>query len=272
MKWTYLLACISIGISISACHKSSQEITLVVDQTEAAAMGEMVTAKIIGAPANARIDWQLSPGWELVEPSADRHMARILLNRSGNIEYTINAVVYPTGDSANFINLSKTISAKNDEYFTIPSGLPANTLQSMTGDQLQLRPEFSDKDSSLVLYIRTLRSYQCFSAYIVPENVTISNGNIKATFNKVWTPGNCSGPETPAQVFLYTKHYYKDGTYSLDITFNNTLYQGTIEVSKNGFRLAFLWPYSAIQFIRPDFFHSMPWKVSADGLITTYGS
>jgi len=249
MKWIYVFVCFSTGIAVFSCRKPSQDIELVVHQTEAAARGEMVIAEIIGAPANARIGWSLSPISEHVQPSPDGRMARVLLNCACYKEYTINAVVYPYSDSSS-INFSKTITAKSDEYFTIPSSLPANEVQPMTGDRLLLMPLFDYADSSLIFYARTTHSYECFNAYIVPENINISNGGIKATFNKVWAPGNSKGPEMPAQALLFTKQYFKDGTYTIDITFNNKLYQGTLEVSKYAKQFAFHWPHTDVNFFK----------------------
>ncbi|HEX6431486.1 MAG TPA: hypothetical protein VF008_27535 [Niastella sp.] len=241
---------------------------LVIHKTGAALTGEMVTAEVINAPAGASFNWYSSN--ESIVGDVNDNWSKIYLDRGAFDNYTVYARVYPTRDSGYHITLSKSIAVKRD-HFTFPASLPANEVTNMEGDQLKLQPVFMP-DGSLSFSFFSLNKYNCFISYIVPENVNISNGNISATFNKVWSPGNCQSKATKAWGKLFTNHTYQDGFYTIDLTFNNQLYQGSLTVSNNGNngkRYVYQSPRGALTFLNAGPGTMSYTENTANGKITT---
>lgn len=234
MKWTKLLLCISIIITIFSCHKSNNEPQLIVSKTKVK-MGEMIIAKVIHQPAGTLISWYPSNQRELINISADGKMARVLFIKGHQEEYTLQAGLHK-GDSIPYTYLSKTIEIEND-YFKFPDNLPENGVQPVD-DRLRLCPLLM-KDNSLSFAFYSFPSVTCFNSYLVVKDVNISNGNIKATINQVWAPDHCEPEPFSAWGELFTKHVYQDGSYSIELNFGNKLYQGTLEVSNNAKRYTF---------------------------------
>ena len=247
MKRMNILLSISILITIFSCSKPNREMELVIHKNGPALTGEIVTAEVINAPEGANFKWYLSNTYENIEYQGCDKWARILIGRGTFENYTVYAAVFPTNDSAYSIVLSKDIEVKKD-HFAFPASLPANSVQAMESDQLRLQPVFMP-DGSLSFTLFSLNMYNCFSPYIVPENIDISNGNIEATFNKVWSPGNCQPIATSAWGKLFTNHIYQDGFYTIDFTFNDHLYQGSLTVSNNGKRYIYQSPRGALKFL-----------------------
>jgi len=249
MKWMNIFLSISILIIIFSCSKPHEEPQIIVSKTKVK-KGEKITATVINQPPGTTLSWHGSNYKEKLSVSPGGRIAEVFFIKGDEEEFILQAGLHVAGGDSTipFAYLSKSIQVEND-YFKFPDNLPDNTVQPVPGDWLALCPLLMP-DGTLSLVFYCISNNGCFSSYLVIRDVSISNGNIKATINQIWTPDQCEPMRYAADGELFTKNIYQDGTYSLEINYGNKLYRGTFEVSNNAKRYTFDGPDPSFMIFR----------------------
>jgi hypothetical protein len=212
--------------------------------------GEPLTAKVINAPAGARFVWELpSPVKQL---SPDSSKAELIFDDfiDDYPDYGIHEIrvtIYLNADTQPYASYSAKVKVKPVDF--VPTSSTA-IVKPMTGDDLTLKPVFL-RDSTLSFIEKTANSYNCLNAFITCNNLSAINGIIKTSCNGIVLPDVCEPANVPALGIWNTNAYYIDGTYPIEITFNNQLYKGSMTVTQNGHHLVFNWPYTSGVIIEP---------------------
>ena len=250
MRYIKLISIVAFLIILSCCKKPTEETALVLSQTEVL-RGEPLIAKVVHAPAGARFVWQIPYGAGIKQFSSDSSMVKLVFSHLSGYQHEEICVKVVTGpDTVDFISYCSEIKA-SDERFAPPASLPETRVKSLAGDQLTLKPVIYSTDSTLNFIIQTANSYSCFNSYVLYNNASVGNSVIATSFNGVWLRDPCEPLNIPAVSFCQTNAYYTDGTYPVEITFNNKVYKGSLTVSHYRQYYEFHWPYTEGVVIEP---------------------
>lgn len=248
MRYIKLTSIIAFLIILACCKKPPEETELVLSQSEVLS-GEPLIAKVIDAPAGARFIWQFPYGVGMKQFSSDSSMVKLAFSDLSGYPFKDICVKVVTGaDTVDFTTYCSGIKV-SAERFEPPASLPETSVKSLVSDHLTLKPVFFG-DSTLSFIVRTANSYSCFNAQILYNNASDTN-SIVISFNGVWLRDPCEPLNIPAVSFCQTKIFYTDGTYPVEITFNNKVYQGSLTVSDYKGHFEFHWPYTEGVVIEP---------------------
>jgi hypothetical protein len=249
MRTIHVTAAVFTLIFLSCCKKPATEMRLELS-ADKISVGEPLIAKVVNAPAGAHFTWKL-PNWAMVlQYSTDSSMVKLAYTvLAKGYNNTICVLVNNGIDSVSAGGFCKEPAWENNEKYTAPASIPGNKLKSLEGDQLTLRPYFHG-DSTLTFIAGTSKNYGCLNSFILYDNAS-DNSKIALSFNNVWLRDACEPVNLPAISTCFTKIYYNDGSYPIEINFNKKVYKGNLTVSKFQGRFEFYWPYTEGVLIEP---------------------
>ena len=243
MRYIRLASIVVFLIILSCCGKPRRATFLELSQTEIS-RGEPLTAQVFNFSMGGRLVWQFPHGARILKYyTPDSSQVNLIFSELDNSTKLICVKVYEGSDTAIYTTYCKEIKVDSGR-FAPPVPLPDNRVESLTGDQLTLQPVIYPTDSTLNFIVNTKNNYSCLNSYIYYNNASVKNSVISISFNGVWLPYNCKPARIPAVSFCHTYGYYKDGTYPVEITFNNKVYKGSLSVSDYRRYYEFHWPYT----------------------------
>ena len=236
-------------IFLSCCKKPATEMRLELS-ADKLSVGEPLIAKVVNAPAGAHFTWKFPDRAMVLQYSTDSSMVKLVYTAFDKWANNRICVLVNKGvDTVTAVGLCKEPGWDNNEKYTAPASIPANKLKSLEGDQLTLRPYFHG-DSTLTFVVSTSKNYSCLNSFILYNNASDVN-KLTLSFNNVWLRDACEPVNLPAISTCFTKAYWNDGTFPVEISFNNKLYKGNLVVSKYHTVYEFSWPYTEGVIIEP---------------------
>lgn len=197
--------------------------------------GEPLTVSTV-ANSSSVVKWTVYPaGNSLI--SAALRSSSVLFSSAGG--YIITASYFAdSGSTAPYDSASSPVTV-TDSVYTPPLIDHEDTL-SLAGDQLMLQPYWVSDSAGLVINVQTKNVYNC-SPIFIGYGYSVDNGTLKADFKFISDPASdCGGFQNHAIAALFYPSL-TNGDYPISILFNDTEYQGSVNVS--GSTYTFTWPY-----------------------------
>ena len=217
------------GIS---CRKNNEPV-LIVSQHEIA-RGEIIMAKVLNARPGTQFSWRIEG--DRYDHQPDTSEVRAWFVKEGKFKVRINLYLPPDSLLYDVLSQEVTVTPKD---FTFPAATV-----STAGDELHLFPFFL-QDSTLAFVASTRNPYQCLSSYAVASDHSVPNAIIKVVFTGVGQSVQCEQVGIPVESVMFTRKRYANGTFPIEITFNNQLYTGTLEITEPYKHFKFTWNHTA---------------------------
>ncbi|QKJ28944.1 hypothetical protein HQ865_03970 [Mucilaginibacter mali] len=238
-----IMALIPAYLIIQGCNKLGNVISPAgqISATRAELkVGEIDTVLAVNAKATDNISWYVTPvGFNTI--STRDNAATLVFSKAGN--YTVKASINGSPTDA--------ISIKVNEAATPP----ANTLMSLTGDQINLVPTYyksAHADTTYIYFTATTTKTYCASSRLNLTNSIDASGTYLLNFTNVLVYAGCSGTSSTIHNWAYFKQtpiLLANGTYPLSVTLDGTTYTGTIAVTTTN--VTFNWTYTSGVLIAP---------------------
>jgi hypothetical protein len=236
MKMTIFALTALLLVSIASCKKEDHTTSaaLTASKTTAIKKGEPVLFTM--STSSSSVDWRVTPAAS-AHINATGATASIMFSSGGR--YVVTASSGNATDSS-FVNVT-------DSVYTPPPA--ATLLPFLDSEEIHITATKHDSASysGLIFYAETANTYTCLTNYL-GASLTPYDNSYYLNFYGVSVPANCTSGSAKAGSFEYMIPL-PDGIYSLVVTFNGTIYDGTIV--KTGSNYVINWSYTSGVTISP---------------------